>query len=248
MTTTDRLLGFLAIIIVCSTLIYTFKPDHNLDGSTGISVSGKGIAKVQPDTLTLNFSIQEKADSTKEAQKKIDEISSKFITLIGELGVGKKQIQTSNYSVYQNYYRDSQTSKQIPDGYNASQNITVILNGKDFVELGQKVLSAAPTVGNININGSTFSVTDKATGEKDARTLALENAKAKAQQLADVAGVKLGKAVQISESISAGGYYPVYANAKVLSNDTSEEAYNSVGLEAGENEVIVNVSVSYEIK
>jgi hypothetical protein len=41
MTTTDKLLGFLAIILVCSTLIYTFKPDHNLDGSTGISVSGK---------------------------------------------------------------------------------------------------------------------------------------------------------------------------------------------------------------
>jgi uncharacterized protein YggE len=136
----------------------------------------------------------------------------------------------------------------MPDGYNASQNITVILQGENFVELGQKVLSAAPTVGNININGSSFSVTDKATGEKDARTLALENAKAKAQQLADVAGVKLGKAIQISESVSAGGYYPVYANAKVLSDSVEGASYDSVGLEAGENEVIVNVSVSYEIK
>lgn len=248
MTTTDRILGFIAIVLVCSTLIYTFKPDLGLN-SSGISVSGKGIAKVQPDTLTLNFSVQEKADSTKEAQNKIDELSSEFITLIGKLGVEKKQIQTANYSVYQNYYRDSTTSKQIPDGYNASQSITVTLNGENFVELGQKVLSAAPTVGNININGSSFSVTDKAAGEKDARTLALENAKLKAQQLADVAGVKLGKATQISESVSAGGYYPVYANAKALGNAIADEAeYDSVGLEAGENEVIVNVSVSYKIK
>jgi uncharacterized protein YggE len=96
--------------------------------------------------LTLNFSVQEKANTTKEAQTKIDDISTNFIQLINELGVEKKNIQTANYSVYPSYYRDSTTSKQIADGYNASQNITVTLNGSGFVALGQQVLSAAPTV------------------------------------------------------------------------------------------------------
>jgi uncharacterized protein YggE len=91
-------------------------------------------------------------------------------------------------------------------------------------------------------------VTDKAGGEKDARTLALENAQLKAQQLADVAGVKLGKALQISESVSAGGYYPMYVNAKAAGVMADEAEYDSVGLEAGENQVTVNVSVTYEIK
>jgi uncharacterized protein YggE len=248
MKTGDRILIVVITLLLCVATVYTFKPNPSLDGSTGISTSGQGVVKVQPDTLTLNFSVQEKADTTKEAQTKIDEISTNFIQLANELGVEKKNIQTSNYSVYPSYYRDNTTNKQIADGYNASQTITITLNGSGFVALGQQVLSAAPTVGNININGSSFSITDKTKGEKEARALALENAYLKAQQLADGAGVKLGKALQISESVSAGGYYPVYANAKVMMDSAAGEAYDSVGLEAGENQLTVNVSITYEIK
>jgi uncharacterized protein YggE len=246
----DRIFQFALVIIICATLIFTFKQHQQLDTATGINVSGQGIAKVQPDTLTLNFSVQEKAATTKEAQTKIDEISSQFISLVETLGVEKKQIQTSNYSVYQHYYRDNETNKQVPDGYNASQNITITLKGENFIQLGQQVLSAAPTIGNIQINGSNFSVTDKASGEAEARILALEHAKKKAEQLAQTAEVKLGKPLLISESVSAGSYYPMYANAMVKASNSiaDEAAYDSVNLEAGENEIVVNVSVNYEIK
>jgi uncharacterized protein YggE len=115
--------------------------------------------------------------------------------------------------------------------------------------LGEQVLSAAPTVGNITINGSSFSVTDKAPGEKEARDLALQHAYAKAQQLADTAGVQLGKALQISETTSIGGYYPMYANAKVADVASEEtRAYGATSLEVGENEISVNVNVTYKIK
>jgi uncharacterized protein YggE len=227
-------------------MVYTFKSVPTED-TNGISVVGQGIVKVQPDTLTLNFNVQEKAETTKEAQQKIDDTSAAFITLVTQLGVEKKYIQTTNYSVYPNYYRDSTTNKQIADGYNASQAITVTLRGSGFVELGEQVLSAAPNAGNITINGSSFSVTDKVPGEKEARSLALQHAKAKAQQLADVEGVQLGKALQISETTSLGGYYPVYANAKVESA-VADNAGTIASLEMGENEVIVNVNVRYKIK
>ncbi|MDR2416104.1 MAG: SIMPL domain-containing protein [Candidatus Peribacteria bacterium] len=246
MQTTDRILRIIGMLVVCAVIVYTFKVAPT-EESNGISVIGQGIVKVQPDTLTLNFSVQEKAETTKEAQKKIDDTSTAFIALVNQLGVEKKNIQTTNYSVYPNYYRDSVTSKQVTDGYNANQTITITLRGSGFVALGGQVLSAAPTVGNITINGSSFSVTDKAPGEKEARALALQHAKAKAQQLADVEGIQLGKAVQISETTSAVGYYPVYANAKVESA-LGNDARSVAGLEMGENEVIVNVNVRYKIK
>ncbi|MDR3168734.1 MAG: SIMPL domain-containing protein [Candidatus Peribacteria bacterium] len=246
----DKLFQFTLVIIICATLFFTFKQHQQFNTTTGINVSGQGIAKVQPDTLTLNFNVQEKAATTKEAQTKIDEISTQFISLVETLGVEKKQIQTSNYSVYQHYYRDSETNKQTPDGYNASQNITITLKGENFIQLGQQVLSAAPTVGNIQINSSNFSVTDKASGEAEARTLALEHAKKKAEQLAQTAGVQLGEPLQISENVSAGSYYPMYANAmvKTANSIAEDDAYESVSLQAGENEIIVNVSVNYKIK
>ncbi|MDR2191149.1 MAG: SIMPL domain-containing protein [Candidatus Peribacteria bacterium] len=218
-----------------------------MEGNVGVEVTGKGIVKVQPDTLTLTFNVQERAATTKEAQTKIDTISEKFMLTTQELGVEKRSIQTSNYSVHPNYHWDNETNKQTIDGYNASQTIVITLNGSGFVELGQQVLSVAPNVGNISINGSSFSVTDKSKGEQEARTLAVQHAYLKAQQLAKVAKAKLGKPVRISETVSVGGFYPTYANAKVM-NDAVAEREETATLEMGENEISVNVNITYAIK
>jgi len=206
------------------------------------------MTKVQPDTLTLYFNIQDTATTTREAQIKIDETSKAFITLIKELGVDQKSIQTSNYSVYPNYYWDPTTQKQTNEGYNANQSITVTLDGEGFIELGQQVLSAAPTIGNISINGSNFSLKDKSRGESEVRAIALEQARKKAEQLAKAAGVKLGNPISIVENSNMGGYYPMMYNTRAVMYEMEEASYDSVGLEAGENEISLTVHVVYKIK
>jgi uncharacterized protein YggE len=248
MKTVDRILIVIVALLLCAATIYAFKPHSNLEGREGISVNGEAIAQVQPDTLTLNFSVQEKADTSLEAQTKIDEISKSFIELIKDLGVDSKQIQTSNYSVYANYYWEDGTSRRVQDGYNASQNITVTLYGDGFIERGQKVLSAAPTVGNIIINNSSFSLKDKSAGQAEVRALAVEAAYNKAKQLADAAGVTLGDPISIAESSSGGDYYPIMYNAKAVMDTENQAAYDSAGLEAGTSEVKVRVDIMYKIK
>ena len=219
------------------------------DSNNGISVSGIGIAQVQPDTLTLNFSIQEQAESTQEAQSSIDSISANFIALVKNLGVEDKSIQTSNYSVYPRYNRDRDTSKQTVDGFEASQNITITLNGEGFIELGQKILSATPSVGNISINGSNFSLRDKFAGESVVRTLALEQARKKAEQLAEAAGVSLGDPISIIENSNGASFYPTMYNAKAeMAMDDVAGSYGGSMLEAGSSEVTVSVNVVYSIK
>ena len=251
MTTTDRILGVICVLLVCATLTCTFKPHNSSEENTGITVNGEAVAQVQPDTLTLYFSVQEKADSSLEAQTKIDEISKEFISLIKELGVQANSIQTSSYSVYQNYYWDNASYKQIPDGYQASLSVTVTLEGEGFKELGQKVLSAAPTVGNININGTSFSLKDRSAGQAEVSALAVQAAYKKAEQLAKAAGVQLGKVTAITESSSGGDfYYPAMYNAKAEMGGgmVEEVSYDSVGLETGTSEVRVYVNITYEIK
>ncbi|MDR0771839.1 MAG: SIMPL domain-containing protein [Candidatus Peribacteria bacterium] len=202
MNTTDKILGVIAILIVVLALTCTFKSDSNFERTQGISVQGEAVAQVQPDTLTLFFTIQERANTSLEAQTKIDEINKNFVSLIRELGVDANRIQTSNYSVHQNFYWNNETFRQIPDGFQASQSITVTLDGEGFVELGQKVLSAAPTVGNININNTSFSLKDRSAGQTEVRALAVEAAYKKAKQLAKAAGVKLGRPIVITENSS----------------------------------------------
>ncbi|GHW02426.1 SIMPL domain-containing protein [candidate division SR1 bacterium] len=243
----DKLLKLAGIIVICGTIIFatcTYSHTRNL---RTVSVSGQGIMKVQPDTLTLNFYVQDKGDTTKDAQTLVDNSTKQFVDAMVKLGIDRKKIQTSNYSVYPEYRWDDKTQENVLKGYNASQTIVITLNGDGFVGLGEKVLNLAPEFGNIMINGSNFTVTDKAKGENDARQLAIDAAYKKAQQLAGGTASHVGKVLSISESINAGGYYPMYANAKLM-NNAEISMDESASLEAGQNEISVNVSVSYELK
>ena len=85
--------------------------------------------------------------------------------------------------------------------------------------------------------------------QMDARTLAIEDAKAKAEALAESLGVKLGKIVSFSE----GSNYPMpyayggVANMK-LESAVSMDAAMAPELPVGENEVSSSVSITYEIR
>jgi hypothetical protein len=217
---TKYLLMFLGTLLICAVALYGICSYTKTQNHRAVNVSGQGIVKVQPDTLTISFSVQERADTAREAQTKIDEMTRNFVEAIQSIGVERRSIQTSNYSVWPNYYREPTSSRQMSDGFQASQQITVVLTqegyGAEFVGLGERVISLAPTFGNVLINGSNFTVTNKAKGENDARNLAIAAAKQKAEQLAKGADAKLGRVHFISESISAGGFYPLYANARAM--------------------------------
>ena len=57
------------------------------------------------------------------------------------------------------------------------------------------------------VDNISFSIDDPSAYRKEARDEAVADAKNKAEQIADLAGVKLGKPTYISESVS----YPVYS-------------------------------------
>lgn len=73
----------------------------------------------------------------------------------------------------------------------------------------------------------------------------------KAQQLANGWWAKIWKVLNISENISSNWYYPVYANAKVMNESVDMAGWladDGVGLEAWENEIIVQIDISYQLK
>ena len=80
--------------------------------------------------------------------------------------------------------------------------------------------------------------------QTQARALAVKNAEAKAQTLAEAGGVTLGKPVTITE-MSAGGGPPIaFAESAALAADS---ARISTPVQAGELTVTVNVTIVYEI-
>jgi uncharacterized protein YggE len=136
--------------------------------------------------------------------------------------VAERDIQTSSVNLAPNYktVRDPNgTTRQEPDGYNASNMVRVKLG--DLSRLGafmRQILDQGAT----NIAGVHFGVTNLEKLSDEARTKAVEDAVRQAQGLAQAAKVKLGSIQDIaypprsrSSAMDGAADMPLRAAAKI---------------------------------
>ncbi len=102
---------------------------------------------------------------------------------------------------------------KLPQGfYTATNNVEVTIRNLDTAG---KVLSAATGAGANQLYGIRFEIEDPSAVQAEARKKAVADARARAERLAQLAGVKLGPAVSISEQDGGGGPVPMFAMAKM---------------------------------
>jgi uncharacterized protein YggE len=103
------------------------------------------------------------------------------------------------------------------------------------------VLGAAIEAGANNVNSVNFNLSDPEQLLSEARSLAVENAHTKAEELAALNGVEIGEVVSVSEVI--GGVTPVF-------NEFSAAGIGGGGgpLLPGDVEVSVRLQVTYAIQ
>jgi uncharacterized protein YggE len=129
-------------------------------------------------------------------------------------------------------------SVKLPQGfYNASNSVEVTIRN---LEQAGKVLSAATAAGADQLYGIRFEIEDLAPLQTEARKHAVEDAKARAERLAQLAGVKLGPAVSIIELDGGGGgpVMPMMAMAKSSAN---------MPVESGELTISTTVQIVYAL-
>jgi len=103
---------------------------------------------------------------------------------------------------------------KLPQGfYTASNSVEVTIRNLDGAG---KVLSAATAAGANQLYGLRFELEDLAPVQAEARKKAVEDARARAERLAQLSGVKLGPAISIIEMDGGGsGPVPMMAMAKM---------------------------------
>jgi uncharacterized protein YggE len=94
------------------------------------------------------------------------------------------------------------------------------------------------------VNGGTYDNEDDAATLEIARKNAFENAKQKAEDLAKLSDMRLGKPVSISENIISN-VYPMY---KTMNMDAGAESAPSTTINPGEQEMQIQLNVVFEIK
>lgn len=203
-----------------------------------MSVSGTGRVTIVPDLATINIGVRTEADAVTEALEGNTAQANAIAEVLQDMGVAEEDIQTSNFNVYPSERYDPMTG-QVEGSYFVVEN-TVNVMVRDLSQLGD-VLSAVVEAGANSIYGINFSVEDRQAAIAEARQLAIEDAQAKAQAIADEAGVTLGDIINIS--VSSGDAPLPYFDAK-----GGMYAEAAVPIAAGTLAITMQAHLTYEIQ
>ncbi|OGD79817.1 hypothetical protein A2368_01260 [Candidatus Collierbacteria bacterium RIFOXYB1_FULL_49_13] len=206
------------------------------------SVSGQGKVTVTPDIAYVTVGIEASGVTVKEVQGKINEVINKLNTSLKGLGVAEKDLKTTNYRISPTY--DWTSGRQRITGFQAGSNIQVKVREIDKVN---EVIDTATANGANEVGGVTFDVDDKEKWENEAREKAVAEAKSKAEQAARIAGFRLGKIINYSENFG-GGVVPMYYGRAEMAKLDSAMPAPATEVNPGSSEVVVMVSLSYQLE
>ena len=201
-----------------------------------ITVSATNNTMVTPDVASISVSITTRGADPSAASKANSKPTKAVIAALKDLGVDKKDIQTS-YTDLSPYWNDEDE----PDGY----EMRTVLDVKGLaIEDVSKAFDACIGAGATEVNGPNYYVSSYDEAYQEALTAAIEATRPKAEAIAKASGVTLGKVVSVTE-----GYQDMsYAANKTLS--ASEELGDAGGVadvEPGEVSITADITVSYAI-
>ena len=206
----------------------------------GIWVSGRGEVSVVPDIVSLRLGTEAQETSVAEAQTKAAEAMNKVMAALTESGIDEKDIQTQYFSIQQVTKWNRETEEQIVIGYRVTNTVTVKI--RDIDKAGSIIDAVAEAGGDLTrINGISFSVDDPSAYYEEAREKAMDEAKAKAKQLARLGGVTLGKPTYISEGA------PPIIYPRAVYQEATVSAPAETPISPGEMEISLTVQVAYAI-
>jgi len=203
----------------------------------GITVTGTGLVSLPPDMASISLGVTERAPTAGEAMALVSGSVAAMLTKLEEMDVAPADRQTSGLylrPVFGDRQREAGTPPDIT-GYEAGNNLTITV--RDLTTLGA-LLDAVISEGVNDFNGLRFGLQDDAAAQAQARRKAVEDAMAKAAQLADAAGLELGRITMMREGGQGGGPRPMEMSA-MRSMD--------VPVEAGEVGITAQVTMVYNI-
>lgn len=172
-----------------------------------ITVVGDGTVTIEPDKAEAVIGVETAGATVKEASAENATIMKAVLEALTVAGIEAKDMQTTGYNVYADRGFGPDGASQATT-YRVSNNVNVTV--RDLAAVGD-ILDAAIEAGANNIYGVNFGLSKPSTVESESRAKAMDDARAKAQELADLAGMELGQIVSISEVVGGNGGF--YANS-----------------------------------
>ena len=204
-----------------------------------IVVAGTGRVAVVPDVADLRLGVAVSRPTVDAARAEAAGLMAAILAAVEGAGVAKRDVRTSLLSVQPRYdYRDGKPPTLT--GYELANVVEVTV--RDLTRLGE-VVDATLAAGATSMDGLSFGVADPAPSEREARLLAMAEARARADALAGAADLTIVGVASVIEGAVASAPRP-FAKAERM----MMAADASTSVEAGSQEVAVTVTVTYRTR
>jgi uncharacterized protein YggE len=214
-------------------------PDPASRDSGTIVVTGTGRVSVQPDVADLRLGVNVARPSVEAARIETARTMDAILAAVDAAGVRRTDVRTAMLSVQPRYdYRDGRAPALT--GYDIANVVEVTV--RDLGALGA-VVDGTLGAGATSMDGLTFRVADPAPAEREARVRAMAEARARADVLAESAGLTIDGVVDIVEGAPVRPPIPMpKAERMAMAADVATP------VEGGELEVAVSVTVTYRAR
>jgi len=216
----------------------------SLDGQQGgIWVTGQGKTMATPDIAILRLGVEAQEATVAEAQAEAEEAMDGVMTALKDNGVAEKDIQTQYFNIRKVTRWDEYKDQEIVIGYRVTNVVSAKI--RDIERAGLIIDAVAAAAGDLTrIDSISFSIDDPSPYYEEAREKAVADAEAKAEELASLAGVKLGKPTYISEGVS---YPPPIYRGGGMMDEAIPMPVPETAISPGEMEISLTVQVAYAI-
>jgi uncharacterized protein YggE len=205
-----------------------------------ITVSGTGRVAASPDLADLRLGVSITEGSVERARSANASAMSRVIAALQAVGIGGPDIQTTGLSLNAVYDYSGNTNPPRLTGYTVANTVAVTIRELDAVG---RAIDGALEAGATSLDSIEFRVRDSSAAEREARELAVADARAKADVLAAAAGVSITGVASIGES-GVAIPSPMFHGemAKMAMSDASTP------IETGLNKIAVTVGITYLIE
>ena len=237
--------------------------DAPYDGPSGIWVSGTGKASSEPDVAVISVGVESVEDTAASARAKAASAMSKVRSALTRIGIASKDIRTSYFNISPRYQwvevqrcegggdSEKEDGTEGPEeltcydvsenrlvGYSVSNQLSVKI--RNLSNSGKIIDQATKAAGDmVRVNGISFDVEDPQPLQDEARENAVQDLKRKAEMLAELSGVKLGRLVYINEQSGYVPPQPLYVRAESMA--FAADAGMDTTISGGELEISVTV-------
>ena len=221
-------------------LIALAVPAAAQDSPPTLSANGEGIENAAPDIAIVTLGVLTQADTARAALDANNAEMEKVIQTVRGETIADKDIATSGFSVGPVYAQDPQPR---PDGslepprivgYQVSNQVRIVI--RDLDKTGT-VLDKAVTAGANQAASISFDIDDRKALTDKAIAAAIADATRKAELMAEAAGVRLVRVLNVSAG--EGGGFPRFEAAAMSAK--------AVPVMGGELAISANASLVFEI-